>query len=216
MLITLSDLNSKKETEYTIKDNSQYEQQFQFQLAVKQLLLKLPVEPILESYPQVRDWVEEIRQLLPSLFTISTEKLHLDTTFSQSINVQETNVCLQINTNVIFKRKSTILIEWAIRKPTLNWADRTKLWVAAEYLSIPPESLKLIVLAVNSELPAEKLTIKWDEHQHKKTGNWLKQLLSAELGDTVTKVSQLPITDLDIDLNEEPRLTLAEIPEVAI
>ncbi|AFZ11395.1 hypothetical protein Cri9333_0424 [Crinalium epipsammum PCC 9333] len=214
MLITLNDLNSKSETEYTTKDNNQYEQQFQFQLAVKQLLLKLPVEPILESYPQVKNWVEKIQQLLPSLFTISAEKLHLDTAFSQSINVGETNACLQISTNAIFKRKSTILIEWAIRKPTVNWADKTKLWVACEYLSIPPESLKLVVLAVNSELPAKSLIIRWNEGEHKTTGNWLKNKVASLMNEPTNETA--PILIPDIDLTDNRRLTFSEIPEVAI
>lgn len=207
MLITLKDLKQQDPSEYLPNDYKHLQQEFQ--LTVKQLLIGLPVEPILESYPQIKNWIDEMRELLPSLFTLSTDKLHLDTVFSQLISDGETSGCLQIHTNAVHKRKNTILIEWGIRQPTLSWIDRVKLWVACEYLGIAPEKLQLIVLACQPERTTERIITRWDLDKHQETKKWIVEMLTIPTQTTV----QTPTLDLE---NLEDRVGLAEIPEVAI
>ncbi|MEG4810672.1 hypothetical protein QUA82_23460 [Microcoleus sp. F8-D3] len=77
-LLTLSDLDR------TINTNQLQEPplvpsyiQERLQLLVKQNLMGLPVEPILNSHPQFQQWVFQLKELAPSLF-LPQRKLFVD------------------------------------------------------------------------------------------------------------------------------------------
>ena len=186
-LLDIKDLRTKKQSAYTAPtSHRQHQQQQQFQLLMKQALFKLPVEPILAAHPQMAEWLNEVRSLLPSLFRIPADKLHLDATFSHAIAVNGITQCIQVHSNAVYKKQKIILIDWAIRKPEPAWGDKVKLWVASEYLSVEPSSLSLIVLAVHAQRPANKLIINWTLEDHKKTRRQVIKALKASTDDNQT------------------------------
>jgi len=143
---------------------------------------------MIASCPQIFTWVQQIRALLPKLFLLPPSKLEIDSLYSQKLDVGATSVCIQITTNTVYKLRRPVLIEWGIRQTKINWhvriacaqRNRVKLWTACEYLSIPPESISLIVLAVQPNNPAHKLVIKWNQKQHQETPQWLINILDKE------------------------------------
>ncbi len=65
-LITLSDINQTVQLQKPSLVPNYLQQHLQ--LLVKQILMGLPVEPILNNYPQLQQWVNELKELSPTLF----------------------------------------------------------------------------------------------------------------------------------------------------
>ena len=191
-LLTLSDLDR------TINTNQLQEpplvpsyMQERLQLLVKQNLMGLPVEPILNSYPQFKQWVFQLKELSPSLF-LPQRKLFVDIPIQAKIDrtkrgVTEENSALsppfkalQVRANVGLVKGTPKLIEWAIRHPVLTWQDRVKLWVAAEFFELEPHKLQLIVLALHPTRAAQKVSFSWDRKQHRQIRNWLLTAIELE------------------------------------
>lgn len=77
-LLTLSDLNQTIHTSPLQEPPlvPSYLQE-RLQLLVKQILMGLPVDPILNSHPQFQQWVFQLQELSPSLF-LPQRKLFVD------------------------------------------------------------------------------------------------------------------------------------------
>jgi hypothetical protein len=184
-LLTLSDLNQTIHTSPLQEPPlvPSYLQE-RWQLLVKQILMGLPVEPILKSHPQFQQWVFQLKELSPSQF-LPQRKLLVDISLQTKLDrtkrgMTEENSSpfppfkvIQCRTNVGLVKGTPKLFEWAIRHPVLTWQDRVKLWVAAEFFEIEPHKLQLIVLALHPTQPAEKVLFAWDSKQHRPTQNWL-------------------------------------------
>jgi hypothetical protein len=184
-LLTLSDLNQTIHTSPLQEPPlvPSYLQE-RLQLLVKQILMGLPVEPILNSHPQFQQWVFQLKELSPSLF-LPQRKLFVDIPIQTKLDPTKRGVTeensspsppfkvIQVRTNVGLVKGTPRLFEWAIRHPVLTWQDRVKLWVAAEFFEIEPHKLQLIVLALHPTQPAEKVLFAWDSKQHRPTQNWL-------------------------------------------
>ncbi|MEG4942388.1 hypothetical protein [Microcoleus sp. F4-D5] len=206
-LITLTDLSFLAHpTQLAVPIELEQEE---FQLIMKQTFLKLPTEPLLLANPKVDRWIMEVSLLFPEVFEWEPPKFLVDTQFSAKLNK---DVCVQINANAAFlEHQSVHLIEWAIRHPALNWCDRVKLWTAAESLSLPPENIKLTVLALHPTHPGTRHLISWDSRQHAEAKNWLASLLARQARSPVAARRTSPpalasLTDFDIE----------EIPELEI
>ena len=177
-------------------------EQEEFQLIMKQTLLKLPTEPLLLANSKVDRWIMEVSLLFPEVFEWEPPKFLVDTQFSARLNK---DVCVQINANAAFlERQSVHLIEWAIRHPALNWSDRVKLWTAAESLSLPPENIKLTVLALHPAHPGTRREFSWDSRQHAQTRDWLASALAGQARSPVAaRRTSLPaiasLTHFDIE-----------------
>ena len=169
--LTISDLgvllNSK-----TLASSTNYDQK-NLQLVMKQIFLGLPVKPLLDAHPQIKQWVKQVRSLIPEVFTLKKDKLLIDAHFNAALQLNDDNAVIDIDTNVAFEKKSVRLIEWAIRQPQLNWYDKVKLWVTSEYLMLPPEQLQLTILALHPKQAAKKYEICWNKKHHEKTKKWL-------------------------------------------
>ncbi|WP_019488133.1 hypothetical protein [Kamptonema formosum] len=179
-VITITDLNfliNPSQLAVPIDTEQQH-----FQLAMKQTCMKLPTEPLLDSHPQIDRWIMEIGLLFPEVFEWKPPQFLVDTQFITKLCTKnEKAVCLQINTNAAFLRNGYVnLIEWAIRHPALNWSDKLKLWIATEYLSLPPEKLKLTILALHPTYPGKRHEISWDSQQHQETKDWLISVLTEQ------------------------------------
>ena len=172
--------------------------QEQLQLAVKQMLMGLPVEPILYNNPLIQQWVNELKKLSPSLF-LPHKKLLCDIPITAKIDLipslYRTNTrhkypqkpqfkVIELRANVGIVRGNPRLFEWAIRHPILSWQDRVKLWVAAEYFKIQPQELQLIVLALPPTRAAQKVSFIWDRRQHGQIKNWLLNAIKLETEQT--------------------------------
>ncbi len=205
-VLNFADLH-QKDTQHYLPRNSE---QYQFQLTVKQALMGLPLETIFAAYPLLKTWISEMQSLLPSLFTLPPEKLNIDALYSHAIHTKDRTVCIQVSTNSVYKKKKTVLIEWGIRRSQLTWHDRVKLWTASECLSIPPENITLIILAAHIDKPTDKLTIRWNSKQHKRTSKWLIDTLNKEEKDK----ENLQIIDPPPSNYQLP--TIEEIKEMAI
>jgi len=172
--------------------------QEQLQLGVKQMLMGLPVEPILDNNPLIQQWVNELKELSPSLF-VRHKKLLSDIPITAKIDLNSslyrTNTThknsqkphfkvIEVRANVGIVRGNPRLFEWAIRHPILSWQDRVKLWVAAEYFKIQPQELQLIVLALHPTRAAQKVSFSWDRRQHGQIKNWLLNAIKLETEQT--------------------------------
>ena len=171
--------------------------QEQLQLAVKQMLMGLPVEPILDNNPQIQQWVNELKQLSPSLFVPHkkllpdiplTAKVDLNSSLLTNLNQkyypQHQFKIIEVRAHIGIVKGKPRLFEWAIRHPILSWQDRVKLWVAAEYFKIQPQELQLIVLALHPTRAAQKVSFSWDRRQHRKIKNWLLNAIKLETEQT--------------------------------
>jgi len=229
-LLTLSDLNQTIHTSPVQEPPlvPSYLQE-RLQLLVKQILMGLPVEPILNSHPQFQQWVFQLQELAPSLF-LPQRKLFVDIPIQTKLDRTKRGVTeessspshpfkvIQVRANVGLVKRTPKLFEWAIRHPVLTWQDRVKLWVAAEFFEIEPHKLQLIILALHPTQPAEKVQFAWDSKQHRHTQNWLLTTIERERKQTVIKLNghltpQPKEVATAINLNE---VNLDEINEVSI
>lgn len=171
--------------------------QQQLQLAVKQMLMGLPVEPLLDNNPQIQQWVNELKQLSPSLFVPHkkllpdiplTAKVDLNSSLLTNLNQkyypQHQFKIIEVRAHIGIVKGKPRLFEWAIRHPILSWQDRVKLWVAAEYFKIQPQELQLIVLALHPTRAAQKVSFSWDRRQHRQIKNLLLNAIKLETEQT--------------------------------
>lgn len=208
-LLTLSDLNQTIHTSPLQEPPlvPSYLQE-RLQLLVKQILMGLPVEPILNSHPQFQQWVFQLKELSPSLF-LPQRKLFVDIPIQTKLDrtkrgVTEENSSpyppfkvIQVRTNVGLVKGTPRLFEWAIRHPVLTWQDRVKLWVAAEFFELEPHKLQLIVLALHPTKRAQKIHFSWNSKQHRQTQNWLVTAIERE--------TQQPSIELNYYLKPQPK-----------
>lgn len=187
-IISITDLNSLVNP--TLLTSPIDTEQQHFQLVMKQTCLKLPTEPLLVAHSQIDRWIMEVNLLFPEVFEWEPPQFLVDTQFITQLCTDEKNLCVQVNTNAAFLGNRTVnLIEWAIRHPSLNWSDKVKLWVAANYLSLPPENLKLTILALHPTHPGKRHEISWDERQHLETRDWLVSVLTGQAAQTKVPVT---------------------------
>ncbi|MEG3975129.1 MULTISPECIES: hypothetical protein [unclassified Microcoleus] len=191
-LLTLSNLNQTVQPNQLQKPSlvPNYLQQH-LQLLVKQILMGLPVEPILNNYPQLQQWVNELKELSPTLF-LPQRKLFVDIPIQAKLHLKKQGETvknsspspsfkvIQVPASVGFVKGRPKLFEWAIRHPVMTWEDRVKLWVAVQFFKIEPEKLQLIVLALHPTQPAQKVKFVWDTKQHRQTKNWLRTQIHSQ------------------------------------
>ena len=193
-------------------------EQQHFQMVMKQTLLGLPTEPLLKAHPKINNWVNEVRNLFPELFNLGPTELLVNTQFQAPLNTLFGTVYVQVSTNAIFQpRKSVLLVEWAIRHKNAGWYDKVKLWTASEYLSVKPEKLTLVILALSPTHPATLKEFKWSRKQHEETSNWLVRLLSEQPKASQEKRSLIQHKQHKTSLSSDVlSLKLEEVEEVEI
>ncbi len=234
-LLTLSDINQSIHASQ-LQEPPLVPSYFQehLQLLIKQMLMGLPVEPILDSHPQYQQWVFQLKELSPTLF-LPQRKLFVDIPLQAKLDLTKRRVTeensshysssyhypspspsfkvIQVRANIGLVKETTKLFEWAIRHPVLTWQDRVKLWVAAEFFEIEPHKLQLIVLALHPTRPAQKVQFAWDSKQHRQVKNWLLTAIEQETKQTVFKVNGYHQAQPE---EVETAINLDEINEVSI
>jgi hypothetical protein len=218
-LLTLSDFQPIRSHKSTSSLLSSHIQQ-QFQLLVKQMLMGLPVEPILDNYPQFQQWITSLKELAPSLF-VPQKKLFVDLTITArlELNLEANNTSspssfplIEVQTNVGIIKGRKRLFEWGIRHPSLSYSDRIKLWVATEHFQVSPEEMQLIVLALHPTKTAQKVVFNWDSKQHKRTMNWLINRITEQTNQSF----QPSIAIVNSDTASTLAKSLDEIDEVPL
>lgn len=226
-LLTLSDINQSIHASQ-LQEPPLVPSYFQehLQLLIKQMLMGLPVQPILDSHPQYQQWVFQLKELSPTLF-LPQRKLFVDIPLQAKLDLTKRRVTeensspspspsfkvIQVRANIGLVKETTKLFEWAIRHPVLTWQDRVKLWVAAEFFEIEPHKLQLIVLALHPNRPAQKVQFTWDSKQHRQVKNWLLTAIEQETKQTVFKVNGYQKYQPE---EVETAINLDEINEVSI
>jgi len=228
-LLTLSDINQSIHASQ-LQEPPLVPSYFQehLQLLIKQMLMGLPVQPILDSHPQYQQWVFQLKELSPTLF-LPQRKLFVDIPLQAKLDLTKRRVTeensspspspspsfkvIQVRANIGLVKETTKLFEWAIRHPVLTWQDRVKLWVAAEFFEIEPHKLQLIVLALHPTRPAQKVQFAWDRKQHRQVKNWLLTAIEQETKQTVIKVNGYHQAQPE---EVETAINLDEINEVSI
>lgn len=178
-----------------------------FQLLMKQLFLRLPVQPLLNTHPLMAQWVAEVKELVPQLFE-GRKKLWIDAPMIAPLATGDTPTFIQAHVNYGLRRGTPRLYEWAIRPAKLTWQDAVKLWLVAIHYAIPPEKLSLVIVALHPSLPAQKLRLQWDRRQQDQTQQWLMQLL--------TQPTDIPEPEIYKNNDYSLLLNLDAIPEVPL
>lgn len=218
-LLTLSDFKpiiSNKSTSSLVSSHIQQ----QFQLLVKQMLMGLPVEPIVDNYPQFQQWIVSLKELAPSLF-VPHKKLFVDLAITARLdwNLDANNTSspsspplIEVRTNVGIIKGRKHLFEWGIRHSSLSYSDGIKLWVATEHFQVNPDEMQLTVLALHPTKTAQKVVFNWDSKQHKRTRNWLINRITEQTNQSF----QPSITIVNSDTASTLAKSLDEIDEVPL
>lgn len=217
-LLTLSDFQPTRSHKSTSLVHSHIQQQFQ--LLVKQMLIGLPVEPILDNYPQFQQWIISLKELAPGLF-VPHKKLFVDLTITARLagNLDANNTSspssfplIEVRTNLGIIKGRKHLFEWGIRHSSLSYSDRIKLWVATEHFQVNPDEMQLIVLALHPTKTAQKVVFNWDNKQHKRTRNWLINKITEQTNQSF----QPSIAVVNSDTASTLAKSLDEIDEVPL
>ena len=197
MLITISDLyRIQSDRSQQIPSYTHYNPHLQEQLqqVIRQWHLGLPIQPFLDADPMLDELVYQVQTLLPNLFKPS-KRLYLHTPISTILNVEAMAHTIQVEVNLGFRHGIPKLVEWGLRSPELNWSDLVKLWTVTQHFAIAPSDLKLIIVALHLDQPAQKMTHIWTDELHQQTQEWLRMQLSAEVPHDPSAVVHEPESD---------------------
>lgn len=214
-LLTLADLHQIHQNQTSLSKLCTHESEYvisstdlaNFQLLMRQLFLGLPVQPLLDVYPLMAQWVAEVQELAPELFK-GSKKLWVDAPIVAPLATGDTSIFIQAHITYGLRQGVPRLYEWAMRPAKMTWQDAVKLWAVAMHYAIPPEKLFLIVLVLHPSRSTQKLRLQWDQMQQDQTQQWLIQLL--------TQPTALPETEIHRNTDNSLLLNLDAIPEVPL
>lgn len=214
MLITISDLHriqADRNQQISSYAHQNPHLQKQLQLVIRQWHLGLPIQPFLDADPVLDQLVHQVQTALPNLFK-PNKKLYLHTPISTILNVEAITHTIQVDVNLGFRHGIPKLLEWGVRSPELNWSDLVKLWTVTQHFAIAPSDLKLIVIALHPNQPAQKIVHEWTDDLQQQTQEWLMMQLA---GDTFHP--QLAVVhEPEMDLVESTIANLEAIAEVML
>ncbi|MDM9383529.1 hypothetical protein QUB80_22845 [Chlorogloeopsis sp. ULAP01] len=121
----------------------------EFHLIMQQIGLGLPVEPLLEAYPQIDKWVKAVK---PFLEIPGSKEWNAEVQYLYKLQLLHANYDL-----IIYQDKQVIGIDWTIQKlsnfqvleNSLN--TQLRLFLLHEKTQLPPEHINLIYLFVNTD-----------------------------------------------------------------
>lgn len=183
MLITISDLHRiQSDCSQHIPSYADHNSHLQEQLqrVIHQWHLGLPIQPFLDADPVLDELVCQVQTLLPNLFK-PKKKLYLHKPIYTILKVEDMAHTIQVEVNLGFRHGIPKLVEWGVRSPELNWSDLVKLWTVTQHFAIAPSDLKLIVVALYPDQPAQKMTHIWNDDLHQQTQEWLRMQLLGEM-----------------------------------
>ena len=182
-------------------------------LVLQQYQLGIENAALVKSDLQLQRLVDQIWGLTPTLF-VPQRKLTLQVDLSASLDLpdQTESVFIQATVNVGFRRNVPKLFDWSIRRPTLSWQDRVRLWVATEHyrsMGLVPGMMRLVVIALSLSGPPQPVVFHWSQRHHQQTTRWLEQRVLGQSEPELSSIAAVPLEPIEL-------IDLATIPEVAI
>ena len=119
---------------------------------------------------------------------------------------------IQATVDVGFRRGIPRLFDWSIRRPTLSWQDRVRLWVATEHYQptgLVPGMMRLVIIALSLAEPPQPVVFHWNQRHHNQTTRWLEQRVLRQAETELSSIAPIPLEQIEL-------IDLAAIPEVAI
>lgn len=117
----------------------------QLLLLVQQLILGLPIEPLLTAYPQITHWLKQLQTYVPEIFTDSSEGYFEITPLFQTFFDRS---LLEVQCQgAIFQADRLKLINWSISPPQSleeirrDWSTSLTLFVAAQNSGYSPDKI---------------------------------------------------------------------------
>lgn len=219
MIHTLTSLSSERQAIAPLEVNPSEPEpqsrqlQSRIDLVLRQYQLGLDINAIVVTDPQLKRLVDQMRGITPNLF-VPQRKLTLQVDLSAPLDLpdQTEPVFIQATINVAFRHNIPKLFDWSIRRPTLSWQDRVRLWVATEHyhpMGLVPGMMRLIVVALSVNQPAQAVVFPWNRRQHAQTEAWLRAKVLGEDAIEPRKPEPMPLEPIEL-------IDLAAIPEVAI
>jgi len=126
----------------------------QFHQIVRQLLLGLPVEPLLEAYPKIKHWVEQLQQAAPEIFQ---EQPGCRRSWDEQGQVVFNDVVLSTTYDLVIQSYSLAeIIDWTTSFANeeyleTSWNTQLKLYLFAENYHYLPDKITLTYWQVNDE-----------------------------------------------------------------
>ncbi|MGH2412717.1 MAG: hypothetical protein ACRDEA_03265 [Microcystaceae cyanobacterium] len=155
----------------------------QFNLLITQSILGLPIEKLLDNYPQFKDWLPQIREAAPKIWTVPE---HQKVT-NFPINYPHLGYLLRTTYDLLVADSENAQIHyWTTANPVsleqLNrdWHTQLDLFLLVQSLQYNPEKVSLTYWFL-TQFKVVKVTIFYDGDLHKQFQENLSQILQQKL-----------------------------------
>lgn len=197
----------------------------QFHLIMQQIGMGLSVEPLLNNYPQLEEWVEKVQPIISTPAIAKSWNVSLQKLTNNNLLVAQYDLILE-------REERLIAIDWSVqhRPPSYqqlleSWQTQLRLFLLLENSSFAPEQIGISYLLVNSK-SAPIYHFAYSRQQHERFKQKLESILS-KLPKTEKDVVPAALSEFERDpseLNLEKFLNgelttqeyLATVPEVEI
>jgi hypothetical protein len=154
-----------------------------FHLLMKQLLMGLPVEPLLNAYPQMHRWISSLQLAAPEIF--SDEPDTFKECDHQCTLICEGHLLSVVYNLLIADNNQAQIIEWTTatlpNSPLQlenDWKTRLYLYVLAETSDYLPEEISFTYWFVQFDREPVSFRFEYDESLHRMTHSCLTALLN--------------------------------------
>lgn len=218
----------QKESPLTPEAKHRQEVGNHFHLLIKQLLMGLPVEPLLEAYPQMQYWISSLKIAAPEIFADEPN------TFKECDHhrtlIYEGHLLSVVYNLLLVDENHAQIIEWTTatlpHSPLQlenDWKTRLYLYLLAETSDYQPEQISLIYWFLQSDKEPVSFRFEYDESLHQMThlcltallnklNEWLSVYQKEEKSFPLAKVSKL----YSQPLKKEELFNLDDIEEVPL
>lgn len=143
----------------------------------------LPVEPLLEAYPQMHRWISSIKAAVPSIFSDETD-IFKECDYPRTLICKGHLISVVYNLLIAYDNQAQI-IEWttatlpdSLLQLENDWKTRLYLYVLAETSDYQPEQISLIYWFLQPDREPVSFRFEYDESLHQMTHSCLTALLN--------------------------------------
>lgn len=154
-----------------------------FHLLIKQLLMGLPVEPLLEAYPQMQYWISSLKTAAPEIFS-NEPNIFKECDHHRTL-MYEGHLLSVVYNLLLADDNQAQIIEWTTGTLPASplqlendWKTRLYLYVLAETSDYQPEQISLIYWFLQSDKEPVSFRFEYDESLHQMTHSYLTALLN--------------------------------------
>ncbi|MEM9540751.1 MAG: hypothetical protein AAGA60_14755 [Cyanobacteria bacterium P01_E01_bin.42] len=179
------------------------ELQRQLQFIIRQKRLGLPIQSLLKNHPLLDRWIQQLEECFPPLFC-PKKKLFLNLPLMSRLYFTSNHYeLIEIKANIGFVNNKIRVFEWSVRQPKVNWQDKVKLWVVANYFKIDPNRLKMTIFALHPDRRVQRIITRSNRRSHYKVERLLKDLLVGKQAKNSRKSIRKYLELTNIDAIEE-------------